>query len=404
VGVFVGAAEQDVDRLSLFDVHRVFAGFAAADMAVNVAVVRGRRDYGGGFGRSLAGGNGEVVWRRFAAFGRRLQHIDLDAVFATLLGGAFVFSAVERAVVQHFVAFGWHQQVVGAGVRCGEFDGKALPRLEIERVVGGLFAADAAFDLLDVVGVRLCGSSWFFGGCFFARGFFLGFAGFARAFADGGFAVADGRALCGCGLREGKGREAGESDEGFVHETDSVKLPRKQRKVYSEEEAEAIIEDMRDFISKLFEKMEINVNMDTEFNHRDNEISVFFSSDDDIGLIIGKRGQTLDAIQYIVSLVVNKNTESYIRIKMDTENYRERRKENLEVLAKNVASKVKKFKKPISLEPMNPYERRIIHSVLQSDNFVSTRSDGDEPFRYITVIPRYNKRNNYKRHNNNFNK
>ena len=194
------------------------------------------------------------------------------------------------------------------------------------------------------------------------------------------------------------------SDEGFVHETDSVKLPRKQRKVYSEEEAEAIIEDMRDFISKLFEKMEINVNMDTEFNHRDNEISVFFSSDDDIGLIIGKRGQTLDAIQYIVSLVVNKNTESYIRIKMDTENYRERRKENLEVLAKNVASKVKKFKKPISLEPMNPYERRIIHSVLQSDNFVSTRSDGDEPFRYITVIPRYNKRNNYKRHNNNLNK
>ena len=193
-------------------------------------------------------------------------------------------------------------------------------------------------------------------------------------------------------------------DEGFVHETDSVKLPRKQRKVYSEEEAEAIIEDMRDFISKLFEKMEINVNMDTEFNHRDNEISVFFSSDDDIGLIIGKRGQTLDAIQYIVSLVVNKNTESYIRIKMDTENYRERRKENLEVLAKNVASKVKKFKKPISLEPMNSYERRIIHSVLQSDNFVSTRSDGDEPFRYITVIPRYNKRNNYKRHNNNFNK
>ena len=193
-------------------------------------------------------------------------------------------------------------------------------------------------------------------------------------------------------------------DEGFVHETDSVKLPRKQRKVYSEEEAEAIIEDMRDFISKLFEKMEINVNMDTEFNHRDNEISVFFSSDDDIGLIIGKRGQTLDAIQYIVSLVVNKNTESYIRIKMDTENYRERRKENLEVLAKNVASKVKKFKKPISLEPMNPYERRIIHSVLQSDSFVSTRSDGDEPFRYITVIPRYNKRNNYRKYNNNLNK
>ena len=194
------------------------------------------------------------------------------------------------------------------------------------------------------------------------------------------------------------------SNESFVQEADGVKAPRKQRKVYSEAEAEAIIEDMRDFIFKLFEKMEINVNMDTEFNYKENEISVFFSSDEDIGLIIGKRGQTLDAIQYIVSLVVNKNTESYIRIKMDTENYRERRKENLEVLAKNVASKVKKFKKPISLEPMNPYERRIIHSVLQSDNFVSTRSDGDEPFRYITVIPRYNKRNNYRKYNNNLNK
>jgi hypothetical protein len=194
------------------------------------------------------------------------------------------------------------------------------------------------------------------------------------------------------------------SNESFVQEADGVKAPRKQRKVYSEAEAEAIIEDMRDFIFKLFEKMEINVNMDTEFNYKENEISVFFSSDEDIGLIIGKRGQTLDAIQYIVSLVVNKNTESYIRIKMDTENYRERRKENLEVLAKNVASKVKKFKKPISLEPMNPYERRIIHSVLQSDSFVSTRSDGDEPFRYITVIPRYNKRNNYRKYNNNLNK
>lgn len=187
-------------------------------------------------------------------------------------------------------------------------------------------------------------------------------------------------------------------NEDSDQETDNAKLPRKQRKVYSEEEADAIIEYMKDFIFKLFEKMEINVNIDTEFNYKENEISVFFSSDEDIGLIIGKRGQTLDAIQYIVSLVVNKNTESYIRIKMDSENYRERRKENLEVLAKNVASKVKKFKKPISLEPMNPYERRIIHSVLQYDNFVCTRSDGDEPFRYITVIPRHNKRNNYKRY------
>ena len=104
-----------------------------------------------------------------------------------------------------------------------------------------------------------------------------------------------------------------------------------------------------------------------------------------MGILIGKRGQTLDSLQYLVSLVVNKETEGYIRVKLDTENYRSRRKETLETLAKNIAYKVKRTKRPVSLEPMNPYERRIIHSALQNDKFVTTHSEGEEPFRHVVV-------------------
>jgi len=106
---------------------------------------------------------------------------------------------------------------------------------------------------------------------------------------------------------------------------------------------------------------------------------------DDMGILIGKRGQTLDSLQYLVSLVVNKDQEEYIRVKVDTENYRQRRKETLENLAKNIAFKVKRTKRPVSLEPMNPYERRIIHSALQNDKYVTTHSEGEEPFRRVVV-------------------
>ena len=108
-------------------------------------------------------------------------------------------------------------------------------------------------------------------------------------------------------------------------------------------------------------------------------------SGENMGVLIGKRGQTLDSLQYLVSLVVNKDTENYIHVKLDTENYRERRKATLENLAKNVAYKVKRTKRSVSLEPMNPYERRIIHSVLQADHYVTTHSEGDEPFRKVVV-------------------
>ncbi|MBR6345583.1 MAG: KH domain-containing protein, partial [Lachnospiraceae bacterium] len=106
---------------------------------------------------------------------------------------------------------------------------------------------------------------------------------------------------------------------------------------------------------------------------------------DDMGVLIGRRGQTLDSLQYLVSLIVNKGTAEYVRVKVDTENYRSRRKDTLENLAKNMAFKVKRTRRPVSLEPMNPYERRIIHSALQNDRYVTTHSEGDEPFRKVII-------------------
>lgn len=106
---------------------------------------------------------------------------------------------------------------------------------------------------------------------------------------------------------------------------------------------------------------------------------------DNMGILIGKRGQTLDSLQYLTNRIANKNQEEYVRIKLDTENYRQRRKETLENLAKNIAYKVKRTKKSVSLEPMNPYERRVIHSALQGDKYVSTHSEGEEPYRRVVV-------------------
>ena len=110
-------------------------------------------------------------------------------------------------------------------------------------------------------------------------------------------------------------------------------------------------------------------------------------SGDNMGILIGKRGQTLDSLQYLTNRVANKSQDGYVRVKLDTEDYRKRRKKTLENLAKNIAYKVKRTRKPVSLEPMNPYERRIIHSVLQADDRVSTHSEGEEPYRRVVVTP-----------------
>lgn len=140
----------------------------------------------------------------------------------------------------------------------------------------------------------------------------------------------------------------------------------------------------KNFLKDVFAAMNMQVVIDVKYNEEEKSMDIELSGDE-MGVLIGKRGQTLDSLQYLVSLVVNKEMEEYIRVKIDTENYRQRRKETLENLAKNIAYKVKKTRRPVSLEPMNPYERRIIHSALQGDKYISTHSEGDEPFRRVVV-------------------
>jgi len=130
--------------------------------------------------------------------------------------------------------------------------------------------------------------------------------------------------------------------------------------------------------------MNMTVLVEVSFDEEEKVMDIELKGDD-MGVLIGKRGQTLDSLQYLVSLVVNRDSDDYIRVKVDTENYRKRRKETLENLAKNIAYKVKRTKRSVSLEPMNPYERRIIHSALQNDKFVTTHSEGEEPFRHVVV-------------------
>lgn len=145
-----------------------------------------------------------------------------------------------------------------------------------------------------------------------------------------------------------------------------------------------LCEVAKDFLRDVFKAMNLEVIVEASYNEKDKEMDINLSGDE-MGILIGKRGQTLDSVQYLVSLVVNKDQNDYIRVKVDTENYRERRKETLENLAKNIAYKVKRTKRPVSLEPMNPYERRIIHSALQNDRYVTTHSEGEEPFRRVVV-------------------
>ena len=147
---------------------------------------------------------------------------------------------------------------------------------------------------------------------------------------------------------------------------------------------ETIDDKATDFLKDVFGAMGLSVDVDVKVNEEEKEMEINLSGDE-MGILIGKRGQTLDSLQYLVSLVVNKESEDYLRVKLDTENYRERRKETLETLAKNIAYKVKRTRRSVSLEPMNPYERRIIHSALQNDKYVFTRSEGEEPFRHVVI-------------------
>ena len=152
----------------------------------------------------------------------------------------------------------------------------------------------------------------------------------------------------------------------------------KVRKKYSVEG------DITEFLQKIFAAMDLKVEIIIEKAEDGNTYNVELKGDD-MGILIGKRGQTLDSLQYLTSLVVNKNRQGYIRVKLDTEDYRRRRKETLENLARGIAYKVKKTRKAVVLEPMNPYERRIIHSALQGNRYVETTSEGEEPYRHVVV-------------------
>jgi len=149
-------------------------------------------------------------------------------------------------------------------------------------------------------------------------------------------------------------------------------------------------ETAKAFLNSMFEKMNISVNIEgNKISEKQLNINL---SGENMGVLIGKRGATLDSLQYLVSLVVNKQANEYVRIKLDTENYRSRRKETVENLARNLSKKVKATGKKVSLEPMNPFERRIIHATLQKDKFVETHSEGEEPYRRVVITPIRNKK------------
>ncbi|MDD3279807.1 MAG: protein jag [Lachnospiraceae bacterium] len=163
-----------------------------------------------------------------------------------------------------------------------------------------------------------------------------------------------------------------------------------QRKPVSEKTEEEIVSikaSAQQFLDSVFHAMELPVDITMNYRKDNGSLDIDFQGED-MGILIGKRGQTLDSLQYLTSLVVNRDQEEYVRVKLDTENYRKRRKETLENLAKNIAYKVRKTHKAVSLEPMNPFERRIIHSSLQNNKWVETFSEGKEPYRHVVISPK----------------
>lgn len=197
------------------------------------------------------------------------------------------------------------------------------------------------------------------------------------------------------GSRYGRSRryERGEVQTGDYNAPVSVpheeKEPLPEEKQLSDEKIAGVEAKAETFLKDVFAAMGITVTISQSFEKEWNTLNIDLAGDD-MGVLIGKRGQTLDSIQYLVSLVINRGEEGYIHVKADTENYRARRKETLENLARGVAAKVKRTHRPVALEPMNPYERRIIHSALQGDRYVTTHSEGDEPYRKVVVTPKNN--------------
>ena len=151
------------------------------------------------------------------------------------------------------------------------------------------------------------------------------------------------------------------------------------------------VEDIvKDFLDQVFKAMDMEVEILIKKDEENHFLDVELKGAD-MGILIGKRGQTLDSLQYLTNLAVNKHSDHYYKVKIDTEDYRNRRRETLENLAKNIAYKVKRTKRAVSLEPMNHFERRVIHSALQNDRYVTTHSEGEEPFRHVVVTLKNNR-------------
>ena len=146
----------------------------------------------------------------------------------------------------------------------------------------------------------------------------------------------------------------------------------------------SVEDSVKEFLASVFSAMNMKVEILVKVNEEEKLIDVELKGED-MGILIGKRGQTLDSLQYLTNLAINKHSENYYKVKVDTEDYRKRRKDTLENLAKNIAYKVKRTKRAVELEPMNPFERRVIHSALQNDRFVTTHSEGEEPYRHVVV-------------------
>ncbi len=161
--------------------------------------------------------------------------------------------------------------------------------------------------------------------------------------------------------------------------------PRVEREIITPSNLDEVISKTKEYLDDVFKAMKVDAKIEITFNKEYNDLDIDLSGEE-MGLLIGKRGATLDSIQYLTSLYTNKISDQYVRVKIDTEGYRARRKKTLEHLARNVARKVAKTRRPVYLEPMNPYERRIIHSALQNDRYVVTRSEGEEPYRKVVIV------------------
>ena len=146
----------------------------------------------------------------------------------------------------------------------------------------------------------------------------------------------------------------------------------------------SVEDEIRNFLDQVFKAMDLEVEIIIKVDEDNKNVDVELKGSE-MGVLIGKRGQTLDSLQYLTSLAINKHSDVYYKVKIDTEDYRKRRRDTLENLARNIAYKVKRTKRPVSLEPMNPFERRVIHSALQNDRYVTTHSEGEEPYRHVVV-------------------